>query len=83
MKWRALQESEAVSDIRPLKEIFAERKQTIAKYVPADVQAIHDRTVASLKAEGAAAHALGKGAKAPAFDLKDHSGKLVSSTELL
>jgi peroxiredoxin len=83
MKWRSLQEAGSYSDVRPLKDIFAERKQTIAKYVPADMQAIHDQTVTALKAEGIAGRALGKGAKAPLFELKDHTGKLVSSADLL
>jgi peroxiredoxin len=83
MKWRSLQESGSYSDTRPLRQILAERKETIAQYVPADVQAIHERTVAALKAQGLAAKALGIGAKAPSFELSDHDGKRVSSTDLL
>jgi peroxiredoxin len=83
MKWRSLQESGSYSDTRPLRQIFAERKETIAGYVPADVQAIHERTVAALKAQGLAAKALGVGAKAPPFELPDHDGKRVSSGGLL
>jgi peroxiredoxin len=83
MKWRSVEESGAPSGARPLAEIFAERKQLIAKYVPADVQSIHTRTVAGLKAEGLAARALGIGAKSPAFELPDHNGKPVSSAGLL
>jgi peroxiredoxin len=83
MKWRSLQESGSYSDVRPLSEIFAERKETIGKYVPADVQAIHRRTVAALKAENLAAHALGVGALAPGFELSDHNGRPVSSANLL
>lgn len=83
MKWRSLQESGAYSDARPLQEVFAERKELIAKYVPPDVQAVHDRTAAGLKAQGLAARALGVGAKAPAFELPDHNGKPVSSANLL
>ncbi|MGB8012916.1 MAG: peroxiredoxin-like family protein [Terriglobales bacterium] len=86
MKWRSLQESGSYSDMRPLRDIFAERKDAIVTYVPADVQAVHARTVADLKAQGMAAHALGifkVGAKAPSFELPDHNGKLVSSAELL
>ena len=83
MKWRSLQESGSYSDLRPLREIFAERKETIAKYVPADVQAVHQRAIAALKAEGFAARALGVGAQAPAFGLSDHNGKRVSSADLL
>ena len=83
MKWRSLQESGSYSDLRPLKEIFAERKETIAKYVPPDVQAVHERTIAELKAQGLATKALGVGAKAPAFELSDHNGKRVFSADPL
>ena len=83
MKWRSLQESGSYDDSRPLRQIFAERKELIAKYVPADVQAIHDRTIAVLKAQSFAAHALGVGAKVPAFTLPEHNGKRVSSADLL
>jgi peroxiredoxin len=83
MKWRSLTESHAAADVRPLREIFAERKELIAKYVPADVQAVHLRTVAGLKTQGLAANALKAGATAPTFELPDHNGKLVSSADLL
>lgn len=83
MKWRSLSESGSYSDMRPLREIFAERKEAIAKYVPADVQAVHERVVAGLKVQGLAAKALSVGAEVPAFELSDHNGKPVSSTELL
>ena len=83
MKWRALADSESQIDQRPLAQIFAERKDLIAKYVPADVQAVHARTVVDLKQQGLAAKALGVGARAPSFELPDHNGKLVSSTALL
>lgn len=83
MKWRSLQESQSTADLRPLRQIFAERKETIAKYVPPDVQAVHARVVADLKQQGLAAKAPGLGTRAPAFELPDQNGKLVSSTELL
>jgi peroxiredoxin len=83
MKWRSLQESGSYGDTRPLREIFAERKEAIAKYVPPDVQAIHERTVAALKAQQLAAKALGIGVEAPAFELPDHDSKVISSTALL
>lgn len=83
MKWRSLQESDSSGDTRPLKQIFAERKELIAKYVPADVQAIHERTIAVLKAQGFAARALGAGAKTLPFALHDHDGKIVTSSDLL
>jgi peroxiredoxin len=86
MKWRSLQESGPSTDLRPLREIFAERKELISKYVPADVQAVHLRTVAALRDQGLAANALslcGIGTKAPSFELPDHNGKTVSSNDLL
>ncbi len=83
MKWRSLQESGSYSDLRPLREIFAERKDAIAKYVPADVQAVHARAVESFRAQGLAARALNVGATAPSFELPDQNGKLVSSANLL
>jgi peroxiredoxin len=86
MKWRSLQESGSSSDARSLREIFAERKELIARYVPADVQAVHARAVAEIKARGFAANVLSNfrvGAKAPSFELPDHNGKLVSSANLL
>jgi len=83
MKWRSLEESSPDTDVRPLREIFAERKELIAKYVPAETQAIHAQAVAELKARHLAVNILPVGAKAPAFELSDHDGKIVSSTHLL
>jgi len=83
MKWRSLPESGSYGDMRPLREIFAERKNAIATYVPADVQAVHTRAVARLKAQGIAALALKVGDTSPSFELPDHNGKAVSSAILL
>jgi peroxiredoxin len=83
MKWRSLQESAPSTEIRPLHEIYAERKELIAKYVPAETQAIHAQAVGELKEKHLAANVLPMGAKAPQFTLPDHNGKLVSSTDLL
>jgi peroxiredoxin len=83
MKWRSLEESGPDTDIRPLREIFAERKELIAKYVPPETQAIHAQAVADLKQRYLAENMLPVGAKTPAFDLPDHDGKIVSSTPLL
>ena len=83
MKWRSLEESSPTSDIRPLREIFAERKDLIAKYVPAETQSIHAQAVAELKARNFAAKILPVGAKIPYFELQDHDGKLVRSSDLL
>jgi peroxiredoxin len=83
MKWRSLEESGPSTDIRPLREIFAERKELITKYVPADTQAIHARAIAELKQSGIADRVLAVGSQAPDFELKDHNGKTVSSRDLL
>jgi|SRR2546423_4528712 peroxiredoxin len=83
MKWRSLEESGPSTDTRSLREIFAERKELIAKYVPAETQAIHAQAVADLKASNVAANILPVGAKAPEFELQDHDGKLVRSSDLL
>jgi peroxiredoxin len=83
MKWRSLEESNPGLDTRPLREIFTERKEKIAKYVPAETQAIHAEAVAELKQRQLAAKILPVGAKMPAFELPDHDGKNVSSAALL
>jgi peroxiredoxin len=83
MKWRSLEESAPTLDVRPLREIFAERKELIAKYVPAETQAIHAQVVAELKSQHLADHILSVGAKAPHFQLQDHDRKTVSSSDLL
>src|ERR1043166_10078544 len=82
MKWRSLEESNAI-DIRPLREIYAQRKALIEKYVPTETQDVHARVVNELKARGLAAQALAVRKTAPVFDLKDHNGKSVSSAALL
>jgi peroxiredoxin len=83
MKWRSLEETDPATDARPLREIFAERKELIAKYVPAETQAIHAQAVAELKEKHFAANVLPIGAKSPQFTLPDHNGKPVSSADLL
>jgi len=83
MKWRSLDESDAGLDTRSLRDILAERKELIAKYVPAETQAIHAQAVAELKQRRVAANILPVGAKAPSFELQDHDGKIVSSSSLL
>jgi peroxiredoxin len=83
MKWRSLEEVGPGVDVRSLREIFAERKEMIAKYVPADTQAVHARAVSQLKALRLGAQALPVGAQTPTFRLSDQDGKIVSSAELL
>jgi peroxiredoxin len=83
MKWRSLEESTPGTDTRSLSEIFAERKELIARYVPSDTQAVHARAIAELKEKRLAENVLTIGSKAPAFELKDYNGVPVSSTDLL
>jgi peroxiredoxin len=83
MKWRSLEESGPETDVRPLREIFAERKELIAKYVPVETQEIHARAVAELKQSRLAANILPVGSKVPEFQLPDHDGKTISSSDLL
>jgi peroxiredoxin len=83
MKWRSLEESSPDTDVRPLREIFAERKELITKYVPTETQAIHGRAVAELKERNLTKNILPVGAKAPEFELQDHDGRIVSSANLL
>jgi peroxiredoxin len=83
MKWRSLQESGSSTEERSLRDVLAERRESIARYVSAEVQAIHTRTVSGLKALGLATQSLGVGAQAPSFELPDHNGNAVSSAGLL
>jgi peroxiredoxin len=83
MKWRSLSESTPGLDTRPLREIFAERKEKILQYVPGETQEIHARVFTALKERKLAENALAVGTKAPDFTLPDHNGKPVSSAELL
>ena len=83
MKWRSLEESFPGTDTRRLREIYAERKELIAKYVPAETQAVHAQAVAELKQRNLAENILPVGTKAPQFELQDHNGKVIRSTDLL
>ncbi len=83
MKWRSLEEKDPKLDFRSLREIYAERKELIAKYVPAETQAVHAAAVADLKARKIADRRLGVGDQAPAFELADHDGKTVRPADLL
>lgn len=83
MKWRSLEESTGGVAMRSLRGVLSERKELIARYVPAEVLAVHARVVADLKARRLAANSLAVGSKAPAFTLPDHNGQAVSSSELL
>jgi len=83
MKWRSLEEKIADVEARLLRETLSERKEKIAKYVPAAALEVHARVIAELRAQGLAAKSLAVGARAPEFSLPDQNGKTVSSIELL
>jgi peroxiredoxin len=83
MKWRSVEESALGMDTRPLRDILAQRKELIAKYVTPETQAIHDRALAELKERSLADNILRIGEKAADFELPDHNGKIVSSANLL
>jgi peroxiredoxin len=83
MKWRSLEESSPAVDFRSLREIYAERKELIAKYVPVEAQAVHAAAVAELKERSLASGILPAGTEAPNFELPDHDGKTVRSSDLL
>lgn len=83
MKWRSLQESSPDTGSRRLYEVFAERRELIARYVPAEIQAIHAKAVEELKQAGIVERALKAGDPAPEFELPDQNGKLVRSAELV
>src|SRR5579862_9089342 len=83
MKWRSLEESAPKTDTRTLREIFAERQELIAKYVPAETQAIHARAIAELKQQRLAANILPVGSRISEFQVPDYDGKSTSSSDLL
>ena len=67
MKWRSLEEKDAGAETRTLREIFAERRDRIAQYVPVETLALHARIVAELRAQGLAAKSLAVGARMPSL----------------
>ena len=81
MKWRSLEESAENTDLRSLREIYAERKLLIDRYVPDEVRGIHARVVGELKELPLTP--LLRGARIPDFELQDHNNKVVSSQVLL
>ena len=83
MTWRSVEESALGTDTRPLRDILAQRKELIAKYVPPETRAIHDRAMAELKERRLADNILRIGEKAAEFELPDDNGKIVSSANLL
>ena len=83
MKWRSLQESPPEFGIRRLSDVFAERRELIARYVPAQIRAVHARVIEELKQSGIVQQALRTGDLAPDFALPDPNGTLVRSADLL
>jgi peroxiredoxin len=69
--------------MRSLAEVFAERKELIAKYVPSEIQAVHERAIAEIRDSGIATQSVHTGHKAPDFELPDQNGMLVRASELL
>ena len=63
MKWRSLEETSAVPETRSLREVLAERKELIAKYVPAEIQAVHARAITEIKNSAIADRILRPGCK--------------------
>jgi peroxiredoxin len=83
MKWRSLEESAPQTQARSLCDVYVERKALIARYVPAEIQAVHSRVVAELKGSGVGDQALKPGADLPEFELPDQNGAIVRSNDLL
>lgn len=83
MKWRSLDEQTRGQASWSLREIYAERKELIAKYVPPDVQSVHLDVVSKLKRSGIAERALLAASEVPEFELSDGNGKQVYSADLL
>jgi peroxiredoxin len=83
MKWRSLEESNPGIDTRTLCEQLAERRELIAKYVPPDTQAVHARAIAELQRQRVLDRVLPVGTKCTPFELTDHNGNAVSSSEEL
>jgi peroxiredoxin len=83
MKWRSLDESNPSTEKRALREILAERKNLVEKYVPVETREVYARVVAELKGQHLAQNALQKGDAAPFFELQDQNGATVSLAQLL
>lgn len=83
MKWRSLEETAEATEAQSLAEVFAERKELIAKYVPAEIQAIHRRAIVEVRDSGIAMRRLQPGDKAPNFELADQKGTLIRAVDLL
>ena len=83
MKWRSLEESADGTEMRSLAEVFAERKELIAKYVPAEIQTIHARAISEVRNSGIAGRSVHMGDTAPDFELPDQNGTHLRAVDLL
>ena len=83
MKWRSLDEQTRGQASRSLREVYAERKELIARYVPPEVQSVHLDVISELKRSGMAERVLLAGSEVPEFELLDGTGKLVYTAHLL
>src|SRR5215469_4548868 len=83
MKWRSLDEQTRGQASWSLREIYAERKELIAKYVPPEVQSVHLGVVSELKRSGMTERALLAGSEVPEFQLLDGTGTRFYSADLL
>ncbi|HUO16724.1 MAG TPA: peroxiredoxin-like family protein [Verrucomicrobiae bacterium] len=71
------------AETRTLAQILAERKTAIARYVPAETQAIHAQAIAELTQRNIAASILPVGARAPSFELENQDGEKISSSHMV
>jgi peroxiredoxin len=83
MKWRSLEDSVTGLETRSLAKIFAERKELIARYVPAEIQGIHSRAITEVRDSGIAGRALRRGESAPDFEVSDQNRTVVATSDLL
>jgi peroxiredoxin len=83
MKWRGLEEAQSGLGHATLQAALEERRALMEKYVPAASLAINRRAVEDLRASAMTKRLLQAGAAAPAFELPDQDGRMVSSAALL
>jgi peroxiredoxin len=85
VRWRGTSTDTALQPAKPatLAEKLLEIKAGIAQYVRPENQAVHDRAIAELRKCRIENKVLPSDAIAPAFELADQNGRLVSSGDLL
>lgn len=66
-----------------MRDIYAERKELIQKYIPVDIQDAHARSVEDLTRSGIQQRALKPGDAAPNVELQDQNGQAMRSSEFL